>query len=221
VAKDPEVKTSPTKAQAAESKPSWWQTAPGMLTAIAAIITATAGLIATLHQTGLLPSATNSSPPDVTETAAPSPSDSSTDSSAPSEQSSEQSSEQPGESSQSYNSLLTDGMEVSLPVGVGDTVDYKVLSARVEPMNAENLTLKLVIRCTSHYPYNINFWSNSFRLLVDGVPRSPINQLNELVEPESAVEGEVVFNFPVSTRAIILKIGDPGKETAQIPFDLP
>lgn len=37
-----------------KGKTSWWQTVPGILTATAAIITAVAGLIVTLHQAGML-----------------------------------------------------------------------------------------------------------------------------------------------------------------------
>jgi hypothetical protein len=214
MAKDPQVETVAQKAQ--EPKPSWWQTMPGLLTAIAATLTATAGLIATLHQTGLLPAATKTpAPSPVADTAgSPSPSDISPLDGQPNEQPNEQ----PSESPQALP--LADGMEVTLPIGADGTALYKVLSARVEPMNTENLALKLTIRCTNNDLYPINFWNNSFRLLVDGVPRSPINDLNELVEAQSASEGELVFDFPVSTREIILKIGDPGKETTQIPFDL-
>ncbi|MFD2937396.1 hypothetical protein [Spirosoma flavum] len=61
---------------------SWWQTLPGILTAIAATITAITGLVAALNQTGLLPSRNsdnkNSSFPAPT-TVNPSPETSNTD----------------------------------------------------------------------------------------------------------------------------------------------
>jgi hypothetical protein len=110
--------------------------------------------------------------------------------------------------------------EAKLPAGEDGTVIYTLLSAQLEPFNAENRFLKLTIRCMVDHSYDINFWDKSFRLVVDGVPRSPANALNELVAAQSAKEGEIVFAVPKTARSLSLKIGNPGRETAEIPLDL-
>jgi hypothetical protein len=68
--------------------------------------------------------------------------------------------------------------------------------------------------------YPSNFWSSSYRLIVADVPRAPINSLNEVVAPDSAMEGEVIFEVPVSTKDVVLQISS-GDEKSRIPFKLP
>jgi hypothetical protein len=199
------------------STSSWWQTLPGALTAIAATITAITGLVVALHQANIFPTSKTSPTPSKTTVQSPSTSTNpqtptptvsvSPDGAAPSPTINEE------------ILMLPAGMEARLPVGAGGTVVYKILSAQLEPFNAENRSLKLTIRCTANHQYAVSFGSHSFRLLVDQVPRSPTNLLNEVVEPQSAKEGEIIFTVPNSTSKATLKIGDPGKETTQIPFD--
>jgi hypothetical protein len=45
------------------SKQSWWQTLPGVVTAVAALLTAAGGLVGVLHQTGLIGSRASGHPP--------------------------------------------------------------------------------------------------------------------------------------------------------------
>jgi hypothetical protein len=49
---------------------SWWQTLPGVLTAVATIITAATGLIVALNQAGCFPPRPNPNPPGPTQTTA-------------------------------------------------------------------------------------------------------------------------------------------------------
>lgn len=208
-----ESKTEPPKVTASKTS-NWWQTFPGVLTAIAGIITAIAGLVAALHQAGIFPMQTPTSPQSSVP-AKDAPSD-------PIESSPPIVSPPPTASQSERNPqtlVLAGGMEAKLQSSAYGNAVYKVLSAQLEPFNAENRSLKLTIRFTNNDRYGMNFWNQSFRLLVDGVPRAPSNDLNELVEAQSAKEGEVIFTVPISTSKATLQIGDPGKETTQIPFD--
>jgi hypothetical protein len=57
-------------------------------------------------------------------------------------------------------------------------------------------------------------------LLVDGVPRAPENNLNELVDGHSAKEGIVEFVIPDTTTGVGLQIGDVGEGAPTIPIAL-
>lgn len=175
----------------------WWQTLPGILTAIAATITATAGLIAVLHQTGLLPSFAEKKPPDISAPVA----------------------SQPQASANLYHLILPANTQVKLPLGDGHSV-YTLLKVQLEAYNTEKRSLTLNIRAFNDYSYPINFWGRSFRLLIDGVAQEPANSLNQVVDAQSAKEGEIVFIIPLNTQQVILKIGEPGQESTQIPLDL-
>jgi hypothetical protein len=112
-------------------------------------------------------------------------------------------------------------MEVKL--AQGDIV-YRILSARLEPYNAEKDALRFTIRCTNKGAYPMNFWDRSFRLLVDNVPRAPISGLNDIVDGQSAKEGDVVFEVPTGEDKVVLQISAPTAsgtdETTEIPLDL-
>lgn len=191
----------------------WWQTLPGVLTAIAGIITGIAGLVAALHQAGILPVPKQPSG-SLASTA------SSTSNSRVEPQTSLTSSQTDVPPSLNPKSIaLDDGMEATLQIQAEGNVVYRVLYAQLEPRNADDLSLKLMIRCTNNGRYPLNFWSQSFRLLIDGVPRSPSNDLNVVVEPQAVKEGEIVFIIPASVPKAQLQIGDPGRETVQIPLD--
>ncbi len=188
----------------------WWRTVPGMLTAAAGIITAVAGLIVALHQAGVfdgekqkVPQVQNEAikPPKVSETPVP---------------------PAPGTTKPSSTSQ-TAGRPISLPAGtqvrVGDLV-YTVLNARLERYDPNKLSLRFEVRMTNNGKYPANFWVSSFRLVVDGVPRAPENDLNEVVADHSAKEGIVEFVIPDTTTNAGLQIGDVGKEAPTISLDL-
>jgi hypothetical protein len=201
----PEVPKS-DEAQSEEPKlQSWWQTVPGFLTAVAALITALTGLAVAVYQIrDSQVSATSGSeqvsPEKPVAAASQTPS---------------------GDGGTQQSVALPTGTEVKL--AQGDIV-YKILSARLEPYNAEKNALRFTIRCTSNSPYPVNFWDRSFRLLVDGVPRAPISGLNEIVEGQSAKEGDIVFEVPTGEDKVVLQISAPTPsgtdETTEIPFDL-
>jgi len=184
-----------------EAKPrNWWQTLPGVLTALAALVTALAGLLAAITQTGwfgrqeattVAPSA--SGPPthaDAGTPAAPRP------------------------------------QAVALPAQrdykLGPAVfkaTFTLLKAEVVPQTADRSALHVTLRMTNHDRYDKNFWDRSFRLLVGGVPVAPESQLNELVPGDSAKEGTIVFPIARGTPAATLRI-NYYDDTTDIPLAL-
>jgi hypothetical protein len=93
------------------------------------------------------------------------------------------------------------------------------LGARLDPYNATTRSLVLSVRFTNNGPYGKNFWGDSFRLLVDGVPRAPTNSLNEVVNGHAAKEGDVVFEVPAATTSAVLRLYIGGEQT-DVPLDL-
>jgi hypothetical protein len=79
--------------------------------------------------------------------------------------------------------------------------------------------LRLQIRLTNNDAYPTNFWNRTFRLFDNGVPRSPISDLNESVEGHSAREGIVEFIVPTAVPEVQLQLL-AGNETAEIPIAL-
>ncbi len=187
---------------------SWWQTAPGVLTAVAGVLTALAGLLVAMHQVGLLGGgkpASAQAPATISESAPTPPA-----SSAP----------PPPVSTAGvrYQVTLPAASSVTLSNnrGVGT---YKVLSVDAEKRTLDTVTVKFSIRLTNAGPADIGFWNDSFRLLEDGVPRTPSSRLNEAVDARSAKEADVVFEVPVATKALELQINS-GDETGSIPLML-
>jgi hypothetical protein len=176
----------------------WWQTIPGALSALAAVLTAITGLIVVLRPA---PTERTAAPPAVSHVengvvAASTPS----------------------------NATPRAARQLALPNPVevrlahGDTV-VRVLSARLEPYNTNARSLVLTVRYTNNGRYPANFWTATFRLLVDDVPRAPTNDLNKVVDGQSAAEGDVVFEIPATTRRVTLRILS-GDEHADVPLDV-
>jgi hypothetical protein len=94
-----------------------------------------------------------------------------------------------------------------------------ILSATVEPYDAERLRLRLGMRFTNQGKFAVAITGAWFRLLVDSVPRAPENFLDEFVDGHAAKEGELVFVFPRSTRSLALKVID-GDQEALLPLHL-
>lgn len=215
MSEDPEIE--PAKGQPAKpevSASSWWQTMPGMLTAIAGMITAIAGLVVALNQAGIFPIARSAKSPDLPPAeqgaAAQSFGGSAEDSGVP---------EATTPAQKSSALVLPDGMEAAIPIQADGTAVYKIISAQLAPFNAESRVLKLTIRCSNNARYPMNFWGQSFRLQIEGVLNAPLQGPNEVVEAQSAKAGEVTFTVPLAAQSALLKIGDPGHPTTEIPFD--
>jgi hypothetical protein len=179
--------------------PHWWQTLPGMLTAIAALLTAVTGMALALHQMGVL-GPTHSS------------------SGAVAEPGSGGAGPAGGQAGGGAHAPLT------LPAGgkarAGEGI-YEVRTARVERIATNSLELRLSMRVTNLGRYPGVFTAVLFRLLVDGVPTAPTDETtSDVVDAGSAKDGLVVFVFPETARSLVLQVGAVGSETNTIPLQL-
>ncbi len=178
-----------------------------MLTAIAAILTAVGGLLVALHQVGLLGGArapiavASSSAALSSEPVAPA-SPATQGVAVPAR----------------YQVAMPTGSSVVLSNNRGEGT-YQVLAATAERRTADALTLKLSVRLTNAGPSDIGFWTDSFRLLIDKVPRTPSNWLNSSVDARSAKDADIVFEVPAAARSLELQISS-GQETGSIPLVL-
>jgi hypothetical protein len=199
---------------------SWWQTLPGVVTALTGLLTAVGGLLLALNQVGMLGHGHSpaSTPPaaaaQTAETAPPAAQSTPTPSAAiPS------AIPQPATPSPAARTVaFPAGAKVTLGNNRGRGT-YELLAARLDPRSAEVGTLTLQIRLTNAGPADIGFWNDSFRLVIDGVPRAPTSWLNSSVDPRSAKEAELVFSVPLSAKTLKLAINS-GDEDGEIPLTL-
>jgi hypothetical protein len=195
-----------------EKSKGWWHTLPGVITSVTAAITALAGLIVAIQQTGWFAPQTS---PAITVPSTPTPT-------AP-----------PGAAAPAAPTLdPTIAAQPSAPgpdtyaVGLPALRDYRLgaatftlLRAEVSPRTTEKDGLQIRVRMTNHDRFDANFWNQSFRLLLNGVPMAPESELNELVRAESAGEGDVLFVIPHGTTDGALKITYEDEST-EIPLAL-
>jgi len=200
---------------AEEPRPkSWWSTLPGVLTAIAGIITAVAGLIVTLHQAGVFQREEKQpaqaqyhtiKPEQATRT--PSVTGAGPGATTPS----------PSGPAAKYPISLSVGDEAR-----AGPVVYKFLAAQLDHNSDDKLSLRFSIRFTNTgVPWGVAIGPDFFRLLADGVPLAPEQSFIDVVEFQSAKQGDVLFIIPTTTRNVVLQIGYVGgQETSKIPISL-
>jgi hypothetical protein len=82
----------------------------------------------------------------------------------------------------------------------------------------EHVQLRFTIRCTSGGASAANFWSATFRLVLDGVPRAPDGYLNEVVAAGTSKEATVSFLIDEHPERVALRI-DAARPT-DVPVDL-
>jgi len=189
--------------------PSWWQTIPGMLTGLAAVITAVTGLIVAFNHTGSR-----------SEQVPPSSSSVSGGTSPASPAASPAPSRAPGAVPAAGRPQAIALPALNRVTLAGGAAVITILFAQVEPLDLDRRALKFVVRYTNAGRYPANFWSASYRLIVADVPRAPTNFLDEVVDGDSAKEGEVVFEVPISVKDVVLQISS-GDEKSRVPFKLP
>ena len=197
----------------AEKPKSWWQTLPGIITGLAAVITAVTGLIVAIQQTGWLGTRTT---PAVSSPSAPAPPGATPPTTRPPEPSSGRRS--PGAGPAAYAVALPALRDYKLGAA-GFHATFTLLAAEASPHTTEKDGLKIRLRMTSHDRVDHNFWDQSFRLIVDGVPTAPESGLNEVVAGQSAKEGDVIFTLPRGARSAKLAITYYDDRT-EIPLDL-
>lgn len=186
----------------------WWQTLPGILTAVAGLLTAVGSLILVFHQAGFFDRTSQKALPLQTETV--------------------KSSTMTGDAGSAPGSTKATPTDRTVPNSVSFPVDtvrtgdlvYKILAARLDRYAPGELSLRFDVRMTNNGRFDANFWGDSFRLRVDGVPRAPHNSLNELVAAHSAREGAVEFVIPDSTADVGLQVGEVGESATAIPIAL-
>lgn len=188
---------------AREPSRSWWQTVPGMLTGVAAIISAIAALIVALNGRPAR-SSEPSDPPQAAHTAA------APRAAAPS----------------AAVSSARAGAGVELPAGAERTLSagklvLRIIDARVEPFNADTRLLRLTTRWTNNdHGFVRNYWW-TLRLVIDGVPLAPEDPGLEQVEARSARELVYTFKVPAAGGSAVLAIANDTGERAEMPLVLP
>lgn len=97
------------------------------------------------------------------------------------------------------------------------TLGYQIVDAVIERETMEKASLTLTVRCS--VPRGVggggaNFWSSTVRLWIDGVPRAPVNFVNEVVAPGDSKDARFVFDLlalPQSLEVGIFGGGDSAK----------
>lgn len=126
-----------------------------------------------------------------------------------------------------YPVKLTAGAEVSVDKPVKLT--YKVLEAMLD-LNGQGKRVEVgkrfvllkVLAQNKDSAYNVYVGPESFRLLVDGVPKAAerLDPAAEAIDPLSEQEFQIVFLIPANAKKIELEVGEAGKSTAKIPIEL-
>jgi hypothetical protein len=187
---------------------SWWQTLPGVVTAVAGLLTAFGGLLLAPNQVGLLNRGHGPDSPPASAAGGRA-----AQNSAPGLQAAPQA---PAAGTQTVS--FPAGAKVTLGNNRGRGT-YELLAAKLERRTGDAGTLTLQIRLTNAGPADIGFWNDSFRLAVDGTPRAPTSWLNSSVDARSAKDADVVFAVPLAAKSLVLKINS-GDEEGEIPLTL-
>ncbi|MEO8355456.1 MAG: toll/interleukin-1 receptor domain-containing protein [Chloroflexota bacterium] len=101
---------------------------------------------------------------------------------------------------------LPDGPNVIMFAPWGDKCQFTILSAQREPLLPDKHLLRLRIRAWTESAGGMNFWSDSFRLIVGDQRITPVNNLNELVKRDETVDGDVEFEIDASVKDSVLVI---------------
>jgi hypothetical protein len=177
-----------------ESK-SWWKTLPGLLTAIAATITAVTGFIVAVHQAGFF-----------------------NRSSQPASQSQSESAETKQSTGNSASRPII--IPANTEIHSADSL-YKLLSARLAPYSPGQTSLHVTVQMTNQGRFDSNLYAASFRLLVNGNLQPPVNDPDEIVAAQSAKQVDLEFVIPADTTSVSLQMGNVGEGAPAIPIALP
>jgi len=98
--------------------------------------------------------------------------------------------------------------------------EYKILSSSLEAITPESNSLKIKIKYKNNSNYSpATFWNEGFRLAIDGSLTAPSGDLSELVERHAELAGTVTFEVPNNAKDLALHILDVGKDIS-IPIEL-
>lgn len=186
----------------------FWKTLPGIITGIAAIITATTGLVVAINGTGLFK---KSSPENQSTTVK------SNNIAKPDNDSTPpvvKKDDMPGNVKRYKATLAMNQLKT-------ETHEYKILDVSVEPMTSLINSLKIKIRYTNNSNYSqANFWNEGFRLSNDTLRIAPFGDLNELVDRHASLVGIVTFEVPNDIKSLTLHIYDEGGKDFTIPLKI-
>ena len=96
---------------------------------------------------------------------------------------------------------------------------FTILSARLDPFNAETRALRLKVQFLNNSSALDRTYYSTFRLLVDNLPLAPVDAPLEQIEALSAIDVDYTFRVPASARQAVLRIGW-NEEVSEIPIDL-
>lgn len=186
-------------------KPSWWQTLPGVLTAVAAILSAITALVVAVAQ---LPWFRSHKPGARDTTLETTPTQ-------PQERKSPGAVTSPSVPEPRHERAFPRDSQVRVA-----TDRYEILRARLEPFSDDKLSLTLALRLTTG-PRGGIWYAGNFRLIADDVSLAPTRAPHRGVAGDAADEDSVTFAFPRKTRRATLRISDATTGvSSSLPLDL-
>jgi hypothetical protein len=194
--------------EAGRSTQSWWRTFPGVLTGVAAVITAVTGLLIALQP--FAPASRGADPPSRTVAREPGATDPRpTSASSPS-----------GPTASSISSHRT----IAVPPGTearleGGDVVIRVLSVELDPYSESAEALRLVLRFSYDGSGLDRTYYTNVRVVVDGVAHSPEDPPLEQIDAHSAIEVGYDFHIPRGATQVTLRL-IRGEEVHDLPLEL-
>jgi hypothetical protein len=188
------------KEEVKEGQPhSWWQTLPGVLTAIAGTLTAVTGLIVAISQSGPLFKR------EPTGTASVSASPTTTKGSIV-----------------SVSFPLSEVHAVDY-IGTADRdLAYKIVAASLSRSNLvrgmANITFVIRVTNNSRAGYTVN--ARFFRLIADGDVIAPEGFISTTLFEGNSGQTSVSFYFPETTKNVQLQVGEIDEKTIRLPLSL-
>lgn len=183
----------------------FWTTVPGIITGLAAIVTAMTGLIVALNGTGLFSKSAAANKVSSTETK---------------QEVKNEADSLPGKQAEPQKPVEKFKPIFSMTSVKIEDHEYKILGSSLEAVTPESNALKIKIKYRNNSNYSpATFWNDGFRLAIDGSLTAPSGNLSELVERHAELAGTVTFEVPNNAKDLALHILDVGKDVA-IPIKL-
>jgi hypothetical protein len=214
-----------------ESPKTWWQTVPGFMTGIAALITAVCGLIVLLRQSNPPVPSTPAREAAVSHNSAAGgtqPAQSHNTSWAKSQAHPSSSSHTKGDAEATPAIPSGPPRIASLPAKreyvLGTLLDrarYVLVSANIAPHSAESdkLIVKIRFMSESRQGYQSELSSSQFQLLIDERSVRPVVYFMDLIPTGDSRDKDVIFFVESSITHAVLRI-QVGVSSAEIPLEL-
>lgn len=193
-----------------KTKINWWQTVPGILTAVAALMTAAGGLMLALNQVGCFDK-TNLKNEKVADQK-------------------EKTTENKSQNiDQNESQKLTDNTNTEYKGAISKIEDvnfegsvYKFLDTRLEYYSPDKSLLKLKLNVENNFN-GVYVNADLFRLLIGRNKSAPETCTAQWVEQHSSIDADVAFIIPNDATAVQLQIGDVNageKGAIKIPINI-